>query len=147
MSRSRSFVFLAFALVAISATTLTRVTNVEAKEPLEPIHWLVAAPPPMQQAAPSVHASNPTEQLPSGDGRDVTTRVCGGCHGVNLFSQRRYTDDRWDSVIQNMISKGMNASDDDLTAVTKYLTTYMAPTTTKAPAADSSVTPPTPQQR
>jgi hypothetical protein len=81
----------------------------------------------IQAASAPSHSANPADQLPLGEGRDVTVRVCSQCHSVSNFVQKRYTEDRWDTVLDDMIAKGMQASDDDLDTVKKYLITHLAP--------------------
>jgi len=59
--------------------------------------------------------------LPEGKGKDTTKRVCGKCHSTNVFAQQRHTSKQWSSIIDNMVSKGMEASDDDLDEILDYL--------------------------
>jgi hypothetical protein len=66
-------------------------------------------------------------QLPDGKGKDVTNRVCTTCHGVNLFAGERHTKEKWSSIIDTMVSRGMDASDEDLATINNYLATNLAP--------------------
>ena len=94
---------------------------------------------PAIQAASAPASGGPADQLPAGQGRDVTVRVCSTCHEVKTFAQKRSTEDEWDAVLDDMTGRGMNASDDDLATVRKYLTTYMAPAAQgKSPDAPSA---------
>jgi hypothetical protein len=66
-------------------------------------------------------------KLPDGKGKDVTQRVCSTCHGVNLFAAQRHTSEKWSSIIDNMVSKGLEASDEDLATINDYLATNLGP--------------------
>lgn len=63
--------------------------------------------------------------LPDGKGKDVTKRVCSGCHAVAIFSQQRHNQDKWASILDQMVAKGMDASDDDLAIILDYLSTNL----------------------
>jgi cytochrome c5 len=65
--------------------------------------------------------------LPEGKGKDVTQRVCSTCHGINVFVQQRHTSEKWSSIIDNMVSKGLEASDEDLATINNYLATNLGP--------------------
>jgi quinoprotein glucose dehydrogenase len=60
--------------------------------------------------------------LPEGRGRDTTIHVCSTCHGTSMFARQRHTHGEWSSIIDNMVSKGMEAPDDELDEITDYLT-------------------------
>ena len=66
-------------------------------------------------------------QLPDGKGKDVTQRVCSTCHGVNLFAEQRHTKEKWSSIIDTMVSRGLDAPDADLATINDYLATNLAP--------------------
>jgi len=65
--------------------------------------------------------------LPEGEGKDITKRVCSKCHSTNTFAQQRHTRKQWSSIIDNMVSKGMVASDDDLDGILDYLAANFPP--------------------
>jgi mono/diheme cytochrome c family protein len=67
------------------------------------------------------------DPLPEGKGKDITQKTCSACHGVTMFSSQRHTRDQWSSIIDNMVSKGLAASDDELNQINDYLATYLAP--------------------
>jgi cytochrome c5 len=80
--------------------------------------------------------------LPDGDGKDVTKRVCGNCHSTNVWIKQRHSTEKWSSIIDNMVSKGMEASDDDLAIVNDYLGKYLAPPPKDAAPPAPPATPP-----
>jgi competence protein ComEA len=63
-------------------------------------------------------------ELPPGPGRNTVVRVCGDCHGVDLIEGRR-TRGQWRELVEDMVSRGANASEDDTKAVINYLATAL----------------------
>ena len=80
------------------------------------------------------------DPLPDGKGKDVTQRVCSGCHAVNVFSKQRHTPEKWASIVDTMVSRGMDASDADLDTINTYLSTNLA-APKEAPPAPSPAPP------
>jgi competence protein ComEA len=80
-------------------------------------------------ALTSVEAARPRaaepSELPPGPGRDTLIRVCSDCHGVDLFEGQRRTRDQWREVVEDMVSRGANSSDDDTKTIVNYLATAM----------------------
>ena len=64
-------------------------------------------------------------ELPPGPGRDTLVRVCGDCHGVDVFEGQRRTRAQWRKVVDDMVARGANASDDDTAAIMNYLATVL----------------------
>lgn len=64
-------------------------------------------------------------ELPPGPDRDTVVRVCGDCHGVDLIEGQRRTRGQWRELVEDMVSRGANASDDDTKAVINYLATAL----------------------
>jgi len=108
----------------------------KANAPVATIRWdFVAAPQePQKKVFPKVDPKDEIP-LPDGDGKDVTKRVCGNCHSTNIWIKQRHTTEKWSSIIDNMVSKGMEASDDDLAIVNDYLGKYLAPPPKDTPPA------------
>jgi len=52
---------------------------------------------------------------------ELFLRVCGTCHKADRAVSTRRTRQQWEENIELMISKGMKASDEDLTKVLDYL--------------------------
>jgi hypothetical protein len=65
--------------------------------------------------------------LPEGKGRDTTIHLCSNCHRLDRWDKQRHTPDQWSDIVDDMVGKGMDASDDDLTTVNNYLAKYLAP--------------------
>jgi len=69
------------------------------------------------------------QSLPEGRGKAVFTRVCGQCHGVEVVIKNVATPDGWAAIVDDMVSKGAQGTDDDFELVTKYLSTNFGPKT------------------
>jgi competence protein ComEA len=80
-------------------------------------------------ALASVTAARPAAdvagELPPGPGRDTVLRVCGDCHGVDVIEGQRRTRGQWREVVEDMVSRGANAADDDTKVVINYLATML----------------------
>jgi competence protein ComEA len=61
------------------------------------------------------------QDLPEGEGRPVTERICTGCHGAEMFSAYHKTGDDWDRTITTMTEKGLSITDADYATVLDYL--------------------------
>jgi competence protein ComEA len=70
-------------------------------------------------------------ELPEGPGQADVKKVCGGCHSFTLITQNRYTKERWDAVVENMVSRGAEGSDEELDRVVQYLVQHFGPVTGK----------------
>ena len=83
--------------------------------------WQIQAEPP--EARKDSNSSKPLglDSLPDGKGKDVTVRLCTKCHSVNVFVLQRHNLDGWYNVIDQMTGKGLQASDQDIEIVARYL--------------------------
>jgi len=60
--------------------------------------------------------------LPEGNGKDAVVKMCANCHGLEQVTSRKNTKKRWSEVVDDMISRGAEGSDEDVAAVVSYLT-------------------------
>jgi hypothetical protein len=95
-----------------------------------------------------VVAQNDAAALPEGAGKAVIQRMCVGCHQISVITAKRATKEQWSTLVQQMVSRGADGSDEDINIVVDYLSKNFpatpdktAPATTPAPAS----TPPAPQ--
>jgi cytochrome c5 len=81
------------------------------------------------QAAPAPDTTKKADDdpLPEGKGKDVTKKVCSGCHAVSMFASQRHDHEQWSAIIDQMVGKGLDASDDQLNQINDYLATYLGP--------------------
>jgi competence protein ComEA len=78
----------------------------------------VAAPP----AAGATQLPAGATASPSGDkNAAVYTRVCSTCHDAQRILSNRRTKDQWGEVIDKMVERGAQGTDEDFNAVMDYL--------------------------
>src|ERR1700722_3080813 len=65
-----------------------------------------------------------SQNLPEGKGKAEFTRICGQCHGVEIVMKTSNTPEGWAAVVDDMVSRGAQGSDDDFDLVTKYLSAH-----------------------
>ena len=78
------------------------------------------------KAAPSTttgtaDAPGPEMKLVDGDGRREVQRICSDCHGLDLIMGRRRSEDEWGVVVDSMVSRGAQGTDEEFNAIVKYL--------------------------
>ncbi|MDE3198319.1 MAG: helix-hairpin-helix domain-containing protein [Acidobacteriota bacterium] len=61
------------------------------------------------------------QTLPEGPGKAVVEKMCTPCHGLENVVRARMTKERWGSVVDDMISRGAQGSDDEIDQVIGYL--------------------------
>ena len=61
------------------------------------------------------------QDLPEGKGKDVLENVCGACHGVDLIAGRRATKEGWGYIVDDMVSRGASATNEQIKTITEYL--------------------------
>lgn len=66
-------------------------------------------------------AASQDDALPEGKGKEVLQRMCTNCHGLDQVTSARYSKKYWGSVVDDMVSRGAEGSDDDVNAVINYL--------------------------
>jgi quinoprotein glucose dehydrogenase len=59
--------------------------------------------------------------LPEGQGKQLTARACSSCHSVDVFTHQHHNLEEWNSIVDNMVSKGLEAPDDELDQISYYL--------------------------
>ena len=67
--------------------------------------------------------------LPEGEAKVILERACTTCHdlgGLKLF-QGYYTEERWRSLIQDMVKVGAQVNTDEISTISKYLEKYFGP--------------------
>jgi len=65
------------------------------------------------------------QDLPEGKGKDTVEQVCGACHGTDLVSSRRATKQGWSYIVDDMVSRGASATNDQIKEINDYLTKYL----------------------
>jgi putative heme-binding domain-containing protein len=88
------------------------------------------------------------QSLPEGPGKAEFQRICGNCHSVSIATSQRMTRAQWTGVVNDMVSRGAQGSQQDLDNVTTYLATHFGqgapPAAGAMPAAAPAVVKETP---
>jgi competence protein ComEA len=66
-------------------------------------------------------------KLPEGPGKAQFSRICSECHSVDVVTNMRMSEGGWAGVVDDMVSRGAQASSDDIALVTKYLAANFGP--------------------
>lgn len=61
------------------------------------------------------------QALPEGKGKAQFMQTCSQCHGLEMVTKQRNTADGWSAVIDDMVSRGAQGTDDDFDLIIKYL--------------------------
>lgn len=86
----------------------------------------VAAAAESRRGAPKVGAYAPAV-LPAGGAKALVDKTCGtGCHSVDVVTSQRMTPAEWNTVVQNMVARGAQASDAQAKAIVEYLSKTLA---------------------
>ena len=87
--------------------------------------------------------SGQAQSLPNGQGKDEFQRICGNCHSVSIATSQRMTKAQWTDVVNDMVSRGAQGTQQDLDNVVGYLSTHFGqgapPAASPAPAAAPAV--------
>lgn len=96
-------------------------------------HAILAAPLLIAALVPLAQA----QDLPEGKGKDLVEQVCGACHGTDLVASRRATKDGWSYIVDDMVSRGASATDDQIAQINAYLAKNLGQVNVnKGPAAE-----------
>src|SRR5882757_5343156 len=72
----------------------------------------------------SFAVSGEAHSLPEGQGKAEFQRICGNCHSVSIATSQRMTQAQWTGVVNDMVSRGAQGTQQDLDSVTTYLATH-----------------------
>jgi hypothetical protein len=81
----------------------------------------VAAASAARRGLPKVGAFAPVV-LPAGGARTLVEKTCGvGCHSMDVVTSQRMNEGEWNSIVQNMVARGAQASDQEVKVIVEYL--------------------------
>ena len=81
----------------------------------------VAAAATARRGQPNVGAFRPVV-LPAGGEKALVEKTCGtGCHSVEVVTSQRMNGKEWSAVVQNMVTRGAQASDAEVKVIVEYL--------------------------
>jgi competence protein ComEA len=61
------------------------------------------------------------QTLPAGPGKATVEKMCTPCHGLENVIRARMTKERWGKVVDDMVSRGAEGTDDEVDQVIAYL--------------------------
>jgi competence protein ComEA len=67
------------------------------------------------------------DDIPAGPGKDTVQRVCTACHDLGAVQTMSGDKDTWQSVADDMRSRGADGTDEDFKTVVAYLSKYFGP--------------------
>jgi len=91
--------------------------------------------------APPVEATPSTANtggMPDGQGRAIVQKQCSVCHAVTVVTSKHASHSEWDQVVNQMVSRGADLTDEEIETVVDYLSKNYGPlgqTATPPPAA------------
>jgi cytochrome c5 len=65
--------------------------------------------------------------LPEGNGRDLVTTLCAGCHSVHVATGKRGTRAEWRTTIDAMIARGARVTAEEAATIAAYLGEHFGP--------------------
>ena len=98
-------------------------------------------------AAPVIAQGNDVK-LPEGEGKAVVQKMCTGCHNLKTVTSKHATKDQWNTIVQQMVSRGADGTDEEIETVINYLAKNFPPQkdekqeSAPAPAPQSSLVAP-----
>lgn len=80
-----------------------------------------------------------TPAMPDGAGKPVVQRACSGCHSLTVVTSKHASQSEWDQLVNLMVSRGADLSDDEIDTVIAYLSKNYGPLDQKAtPSTDAA---------
>jgi len=78
----------------------------------------------------------PAAAMPDGAGKPIVQRACSACHALTVVTSKHASQKEWDQVVNQMVSRGADLTDDEIDTVIAYLAKNYGPL-------DQKATPPT----
>jgi hypothetical protein len=75
----------------------------------------------------SVIAQGNDVKLPDGEGKAVVQKMCTGCHNLKTVTSKRATKEQWNTIVQQMVSRGADGTDEEIGTVINYLAKNFPP--------------------
>jgi competence protein ComEA len=69
----------------------------------------------------------PIAAIAQDEGRALMQRACTKCHSINATTRQRNSKDRWQDIVDNMISRGAELADAEADKLIDYLATHLGP--------------------
>src|SRR5271165_1220461 len=79
----------------------------------------------MLLAACLLTAAEDKRQLPEGEGKATTLKLCNTCHGAQVVLGKPHSEEGWSAIVVDMVQRGAKGTDDEFYEVIQYLTKYV----------------------
>ncbi|MEN2981510.1 MAG: c-type cytochrome [Thermus sp.] len=63
--------------------------------------------------------------LPEGPGKDLVLAKCQACHDIGFVARERLSRERWDAILTEMVSRGLQVTPEERAAILDYLALYL----------------------
>lgn len=83
---------------------------------------------PANPSAPDATNPGPSLELPDDPAKALVVRVCSMCHPIGVVVAQRHTPDEWDTLIDLMVSRGAQASEQEQNQIYDYLVRHFSKT-------------------
>jgi|SRR5438034_4385064 competence protein ComEA len=83
-------------------------------------------------------ASAAVHPLPPGKGKAIVQRTCSHCHALKVVTSKRATKDQWSALVDQMVSRGADLSDDEIDIVVDYLAKNFGAAKTSPPSSQTA---------
>jgi competence ComEA-like helix-hairpin-helix protein len=89
-------------------------------------------------SAQTTPATADTNTLPDGAGKAIVQKQCVMCHSLSVVTTKRASHTEWTQVVNQMVSRGADLSDDEIDTVIEYLSSHYGPLDQKATPSTAS---------
>ena len=76
--------------------------------------------------------------MPAGAGKAIVQEKCVMCHALTVVTSKHSSHSEWDQVVNQMVSRGADLSDEEIDTVIEYLSKNYGPLDQKAAPSTSS---------
>ncbi len=121
---NRTLLAAAAVFAAVIAASAAQATPSSAALPSPVPQQAVPAGPPGSPAASPAQGPAAGSAAASDKNAAVYTRTCSLCHDAQRILSNRRTRDQWSEVIDKMVERGAQGSDEDFNAVLEYLVSH-----------------------
>jgi competence ComEA-like helix-hairpin-helix protein len=70
--------------------------------------------------------------LPPGEGQAIVQQKCASCHALKVVTGKRASRQQWSTIVDQMVTRGADVSDDDIDTLLDYLVKNFGPATGQA---------------
>jgi competence ComEA-like helix-hairpin-helix protein len=67
--------------------------------------------------------------LPPGEGQAIVQQKCASCHALKVVTGKRASRQQWSTVVDQMLTRGADVSDDEIDTLLDYLAKNFGPAT------------------